>query len=124
MFLVSFTARLATEPDLKTTTSGTPICTFNIVSNRPFKGELGEPAADFMKCVAWRQTGEFVAANFTKGKMITGYGRLQNREWTDKTGVKRTITEIIVERVEFCDSKKPDRRDDYEVIESEEDLPF
>ena len=66
----------------------------------------GEKETDFIDCVAWRQTGEFVSKYFTKGRMIVVSGRLQMRNWTDKDGNKRRSAEIVAENVYFGDSKR------------------
>lgn len=122
MISVAFTGRLANDPILKTTADGTSVCSFSIAISKQFKPKDGGPTADFFQCVAWRQTAEFIGQYFSKGNMLTGKGSLQARSYTDKEGNKRTVVEIVVERAEFCESKQ--KRDDYEVIESEEDLPF
>ena len=66
----------------------------------------GERKADFIDCVAWRQTGEFISKYFTKGRMIVVDGRLEMRDWTDKDGNKRTSAEIVVANAYFGDSKR------------------
>ena len=66
----------------------------------------GERKADFITCVAWRQTGEFISKYFAKGRMIVVDGRLEMRDWTDKEGNKRTTAEVIVDNAYFGDSKR------------------
>ena len=99
--------RLTRDPELRTTQSGVSVASFRIACNRDFGGRDGaEPQTDFVDCVAWRQTGEFVSRNFTKGKMIVVSGRLQMRDWTDNNGGKRTSAEIVCENVYFGESKR------------------
>ena len=99
--------RLTRDPELRTTQSGVSVASFRIACDRDFGGRDGaERQADFVDCVAWRQTGEFVSRNFTKGKMIVVSGRLQMRDWTDNSGNKRTSAEIVCENVYFGESKR------------------
>ena len=123
MINVLFTGRLATDPDMKTTANGTAVCTFRVAVTRRYKKD-GEPAADFFTCVAWRKNAEYIAQYFTKGRMVAACGTMQNREWTDKNGVKRVTTEIIIDRAEPCDSR-PRSDEEYPVVEvSDDSLPF
>jgi single-strand DNA-binding protein len=73
----------------------------------------GERKADFIDCVAWRQTGEFISKYFTKGRMIVVDGRLEMRDWTDKDGNKRTSAEIVVANAYFGDSKRENEGGSY-----------
>lgn len=97
--------RLTRDPEMRKTQSGTPVCSFSIACDRDFKNANGEKETDFFDCVAWRQTAEFVAQYFTKGRMAVVEGRLQNRDWTDREGHKRRTTELIADNVYFGDSK-------------------
>ena len=99
--------RLTRDPELRSTTTGVNVASFRIACNRDYSGRDGsEPQTDFVDCVAWRQTGEFVSRNFTKGKMIIVSGRLQMRDWTDRDGNKRTTAEIVADNVYFGESKR------------------
>ena len=99
--------RLTRDPELRSTTTGVNVASFRIACNRDYSGRGGsEPQTDFVDCVAWRQTGEFVSRNFTKGKMIIVSGRLQMRDWTDRDGNKRTTAEIVADNVYFGESKR------------------
>lgn len=99
--------RLTRDPELRTTQSGTSVCSFTLAVDRDFKGkESGEKGVDFVDVVAWRQTAEFVCKFFTKGRMAVADGRLQMRDWTDKDGNKRRTAEIVAENVYFGDSKR------------------
>lgn len=99
--------RLTRDPELRRTQSGTPVASFTLAVDRDFKDKSsGERATDFIDCVAWRQTGEFVHKYFSKGRMAVVEGRLQVRSWTDKDGNKRRTTEVIADSIYFGDSKK------------------
>lgn len=91
---------ISTEVELKQTTNGKSVCSFNVAVNRNRLGSE-EPKADFFTVVAWAQKAEFVSKYFSKGKPILVCGRLENRDWTDKNGNKRISTEIIAEEVAF-----------------------
>ena len=99
--------RLTRDPELRRTGSGIAVTSFTVAVDRDFgKNENGEKETDFIDCVAWRQTGEFVSKYFTKGRMAVVSGRLQIRSWTDKEGNKRRTAEVIADNVYFGDSKR------------------
>lgn len=98
--------RLVREPELRYTTSDTPVTSFTVACERDFKGNDGEKVTDFFDCVAWRGTAEFVGKYFSKGRMIVVDGSLQSRKWEDKDHNKRTSIEIIASSVYFGDSKR------------------
>ena len=99
--------RLTRDPELRRTGTGVAVTSFTVAVDRDFgKNENGEKETDFIDCVAWRQTGEFVSKYFTKGRMIVVDGRLEMRDWTDKEGNKRTTAEVIVDNAYFGDSKR------------------
>ena len=99
--------RLTRDPELRRTGSGIAVASFSVAVDRDFgKSENGEKETDFIDCVAWRQTGEFVSKYFTKGRMIVVSGRLQVRSWTDKDGNKRRTAEVVADNVYFGDSKR------------------
>ena len=99
--------RLTRDPELRRTGSGIAVTSFTLAVDRDFSGkDSGEKETDFIDCVAWRQTGEFVSKYFTKGRMAVVTGRLQIRGWTDKDGNKRRTAEVIADSVYFGDSKK------------------
>ena len=96
--------RLTSDPELKQTQSGTPVCTFNIAINR--KGNKdGQQLSDFISCVAWREKGELVSKYFRKGSSICIVGEIQTRSWKDNNGNNRYATEVNVIEVNFVDSK-------------------
>ena len=99
--------RLTRDPELRRTGTGVAVTSFTVAVDRDFgKSENGEKETDFIDCVAWRQTGEFVSKYFTKGRMAVVSGRLQIRSWTDKDGNKRRTAEVIADNVYFGDSKR------------------
>ena len=99
--------RLTRDPELRRTGSGVAVASFTVAVDRDFgKNEAGEKETDFIDCVAWRQTGEFVSKYFTKGRMAVVSGRLQIRSWTDKDGNKRRTAEVVADNVYFGDSKR------------------
>ena len=99
--------RLTRDPELRRTGSGIAVTSFSLAVDRDFGGrDGGEKETDFIDCVAWRQTGEFVSKYFTKGRMIVVSGRLQIRSWTDKDGNKRRTAEVVADNCYFGDSKR------------------
>lgn len=128
--------RLAADPELKQTNSGTAVVSFNLAVSRRFQKD-GEQKADFITVVAWKQTAEFIAKYFQKGSSICIVGNIQTRTWTDQNGQKRYATEVIADEALFVDSKSetgntggayvPDQyktEPQFENIESGEELPF
>lgn len=100
--------RLTRDPELRRTNSGIAVANFTIACDRDRAPEGQEKETDFLDCVAWRNTAEFVEKYFKKGRMIVVSGRLQIRGWTDKEGNKRRSAEIVADSVYFGDSKKDD----------------
>ena len=99
--------RLTRDVELRRTGSGIAVASFTLAVDRDYSGkDGGEKETDFIDCVAWRQTGEFVSKYFAKGRMAVVSGRLQIRTWTDKDGSNRRTAEIVADNVYFGDSKK------------------
>ena len=99
--------RLTRDPELRSTTSGTPVASFSLAVDRDFASrDGGERQTDFIDVVAWRQTGEFVSKYFQKGSMAVVSGRLQIRDWTDREGNKRRSAEVVADNVYFGESKR------------------
>ena len=98
--------RMTRDPELRHTNSDVAVCSFTLACDRNYKTGDGERETDFIDCVAWRQTGEFVSKYFTKGSMAVVSGRLQIRSWTDKDGNKRRTAEIVADNVYFGESKR------------------
>lgn len=104
---ITIMGRLTRDPELRRTGSGIAVASFTVAVDRDFGGrDGGERETDFIDCVAWRQTGEFVSKYFTKGSMIVVSGRLQIRNWTDKEGNKRRSAEVVADNVYFGESKR------------------
>lgn len=130
--------RLVRDPELRRTGTGVAVTSFTVAVDRDFgKDENGEKETDFIDCVAWRQTGEFVSKHFTKGRMIVVSGQLQIRRWNDKDGNKRRNAEVIASNVYFGDSKTSGNADNAEppysnpapaynfaLLDNDENLPF
>ena len=104
---ITLMGRLVRDPELRRTGSGVAVASFCVAVDRDYQSkDGGERKADFINCVAWRQTGEFISKYFTKGRMIVVDGRLEMRDWTDRDGNKRTTAEINVDNAYFGDSKR------------------
>ena len=107
---ITIMGRLTRDPELRRTGSGIAVASFSLAVVRDFSPkDGGERETDFIDCVAWRQTGEFVSKYFTKGRMAVVSGRLQIRSWTDKEGNKRRTAEVVADNVYFGDSKRDDQ---------------
>jgi single-strand DNA-binding protein len=136
--------RLTADPELRQTQSGITSCRFTVAVNRRFKNANGEYDADFIPCVAWRQTAEFVSRYFSKGSMICVEGSLRTGSYQDRnhSDVTHYTTDLYVDNVEFCGSKQNNGEqaqqtttvqtaqgtvtigaDEYELL-AEEDVPF
>ena len=104
---ITIMGRLTRDPELRRTGSGIAVASFSLAVDRDYSPkDGGERETDFIDCVAWRQTGEFVSKYFTKGRMAVVSGRLQIRSWTDKDGNKRRTAEVVADNVYFGDSKR------------------
>ena len=104
---ITIMGRLVRDPELRRTQSGVAVCSFTVAVDRDFQSrESSERQADFIDCVAWRQTAEFVSKYFAKGRMIVVDGSLQSRKWQDKAGQNRVSWEIIADNIYFGDSKR------------------
>ena len=111
---ITLMGRLVRDPELRRTGSGVAVASFTVAVDRDFgKNESGEKKTDFIDCVAWRQTGEFISKYFQKGRMIVVDGRLELRDWTDKDGNKRRSAEVNVANAYFGDSKRDDQGSSY-----------
>ena len=126
--------RLARDPELRRTQSGTPVASFSLAVDRDFKDQSGEKGVDFIDVVARRNTAEFVSRYFTKGRMAVVEGRLQVRDWKADDGSKRRTAEVVADSIYFGDSKREDSGrpvtaypEPAEIVELDEDgetLPF
>ncbi len=141
--------RLTRDPELRHTGSGTPVCSFSIAIDN---GYGDNRSTDFINCVAWNKTAEFVEKYFTKGRMIIVIGRIQTRTWEGQDGRKNYATEVVASEVSFGETKKSadeygrtqqsnsgfggsaadslpdmpadDGGDDFVALDTNDDLPF
>lgn len=102
---ITIMGRLTRDPELRRTGSGVAVTSFTVAVDRDFSSN-GNKETDFIDCVAWRNTGEFVNNYFTKGRVIVVSGRLQIREFTDRNGNKRRVAEVVADNCYFGDSNK------------------
>lgn len=117
------------EPDYRTTTKGTSVCSFTIAVQRRYKNPNGEYDADYIGCVAWGNQADFVHKNFIKGQAIGVTGNLQTRNYDDKNGIKRYVTEVVVDEIDFIGKKEKTENNDEINLDDfypadNEDLPF
>ena len=123
--------RMTKDPTLRHTNSGTAVASFTLAVDRFGK----DSGTDFIECVAWKNTAEFVNSYFSKGRMAVVEGRLQIRDWTDKDGNKRKIAEVVAENVYFGDSKQSGNKaadpldeftqeNQFVEVEDDDTLPF
>ena len=106
---VIITGNLTKDPEKRSTQQGTSVTSFTVAVQRRFKNQNGNYEADFINCVAWRGTADFVAQYFSKGSRIGVVGSIQTRSYEDNSGNKRYITEVIADEVEFDGGKKQER---------------
>lgn len=132
--------RMTKDPELKFTPSNVAVVAFTIAVDRKYQKQGEERQADFINCVAWRSTAEFIAKYFTKGQMINVCGSLQTRSWDDAQGVTRYATEVIADEVNFCGDKPRNQNDPlndvvneiggtqypqgFTPVDTDDDLPF
>ena len=101
---VTLMGRLTAAPELKQTPNGVNVTTFCIAVDRRFQKD-GEKQADFINCVAWRNTAEFISKYFGKGDMIAVTGEIQTRKYQDKSGNNRIAVEVVIDNASFCGGK-------------------
>ena len=102
---VEVIGRLTKEPEIKLTSNQTQFCNFTIAVDRRFKDANGQRQADFINCIAWKQTAVFIQKYFHKGNKIGVVGSIQTRSFDDQNGQKRFVTEVIVDEAEFVESQ-------------------
>lgn len=140
--MVALMGRLTYEPELRQTSSGVSVLRFQVACDRSYQKSGAERQADFIDCVAWRQTAEFISRYFHKGSMIAVEGTLQTSNYTDKDGNNRKQVEVLANNVSFCGSKSEsgttnpafsqpapsyasaDNTDFEEIVDEDDDLPF
>ena len=136
--------RLTADPELRQTPQGIAVTSFSIAVNRPYSKNQEQQQADFINCVAWRSTAEFITRFFKKGSSICVTGSIQTRSWTDQQGQKRYATDVVVSDATFVDSRTEsghsapaaesygapafssieDEAPKFEELSSDDDLPF
>lgn len=143
--VVAIMGRMAKDPELKTTNSGKSVCSFRIANDSGYRDANGQSQTNWLDVVAWNKTAEFICKYFPKGALIALDGRLQTRQYQDKSGQTRTAVEIVAQNASFTGSKEstlpapqnavqspaaaPQRTHgepdaDYALIEDDGDLPF
>lgn len=127
---ITIMGRLVRDPELRKTQSDISVVSFTVAVDRDYK-QGDEKIADFIDCTAWRGTADFIARNFTKGRMICVDGSINSRKWQDKEGNNRVSWEVQAQNVYFADSKRNDdgqqsKPQTFEEVASEDDgeLPF
>lgn len=103
---ITIMGRLVRDPELRSTQSGTSVASFTVAVDRDYQPGGSEKQTDFIECVAWKGTGEFVSKYFRKGSMIVVAGRLQSRKWQDRDGNNRISWEVVADSVYFGESRK------------------
>lgn len=141
---VALMGRLTYDPELRSTPAGVSVIRFQIACDRNYQKSGAERQADFIDCVAWRQTAEFISRYFQKGSMIAVEGSIQTSNYTDQNGNKRKQVEVVANNVSFCGSKSEnsaggangaynqpapsyanaDNSDFEEIVDDDDDLPF
>lgn len=119
--------RFTRDPELRSTPQGISTCSFCLAVDRDFVREGEERKADFINCVAWRNTAEFISKYFKKGSMAVIEGSIQIRSWDDAEGKKKYATEVVVSQVYFGESKKDVPESSEPVLApmgDDDDLPF
>lgn len=130
MNTITLLGRLTKNPEARYTSTGKAVTLFTLAVNRPYTNSDGQREADFINCQAWGKTAEVIGNHVSKGDRLLAEGRLQIRSYTDKEGVKRYATEVVVNRVEFIEQKKDVKTeaspmDDFGSADIEQDsIPF
>ena len=138
--------RLTNDPELKMTANGIAVVSFTLAVKRPYRStdaKSGQPSADFINVVAWRQRAEFISRYFKKGSSLSMTGSIQTRKWADQNGQNRYATEVVVDDAMFVDSRSegsardngaapysaepyatPGAAESFDIIKDDDDLPF
>lgn len=123
--IVAVIGRIVNDVELKITSNGVSVCSFTVAVDRNFVPKGEDRKSDFIDVVTWRNTAEFVSKYFRKGSLIAINGSLQTRTYEDNNHVKRKVTEIIADNINFCESKQVAEAPNVsEDKVDEEDLPF
>jgi len=124
--------RLTKSPELRSTASGVSVCSFTVAIPRKYAKQGEERQTDFINCVAFGKTAEFVGKWFGKGDLISVDGSIQTRTWEDNEGKRRYATEVIVSEAGFVGGKSDNKQStvadelpsEFGDISSDDDLPF
>ena len=116
--------RFTKDAELRATTSGKNVASFTLAVDRDFKGPNGEKETDFINCVAWQNTAEFITRYFSKGSMAVVEGRLQIRPYETTDGQKRTAAEVVVNNIYFGEGKKSADNENNSAVVDESVLPI
>ena len=103
---VNLIGRLTKNPELKTTTSGLSVVSFTLAVDRSYAKQGGEKITDFINCVAWRKTAEFLSQYFKKGSLLALQGSIQTRTWNDNEGKRHYVTEVAADHIHLMESRK------------------
>ena len=114
--------RLTANPEIRYTQAGKAVASLTLAVSKPF----GAEGADFINCVAWEKLGEIIANNLSKGSQVLVEGRIQNRSYENNQGEKRSVTEVVINNIEFVGSKKKNETnvDGFGVEVQDEQIPF
>lgn len=115
--------RLTRDPEIRYTQSNTPVANVTLAVGRDIVRD-GQRETDFIECVAWKSTAEFIAKHFVKGEMVALNGRLQIRDWTDREGNKRKAAEVVINNVYFCGSKSKTGNAFSDMEDDDGELPW
>ena len=127
---VELIGRLTKDPELKFTANQTKYCQFSLAVERRFKDKEGQRVTDFINCIAWRNTAEFITKYFKKGARIGASGSIQTRSYDDENGIKRFVTEVVIDEAEFVESSSQQTAEPSETgpeqpaEDQQEHLPF
>lgn len=103
---ITLMGRLTRDPELRFTPQNTPVASFTLAVERDYQPGGSERQTDFIDCVSWRKTAEFISKHFQKGSLAVVSGRLQIRDYTDRDGGKRRSAEVAVDNIYFCEKKQ------------------
>ena len=120
---VNLIGRFTRDPELRSTEKGTSVCSFSIAVQRSFKNKDSEYEADFINCIAWKNSAEFISKYFKKGQQIGVQGELQTRKWSDDEGKTRYATEVIVRNTTFVGKSENNNNAQASSNENFGDLP-
>ena len=122
--------RMTKDPETRRTQSGKACTSFSLACERDFKNQDGTRTTDFVDCVAWGNTAEFISRNFTKGSMAYVKGRLIQNRFTTRSGESRSTLEINVENIYFGSSPKSSQnanngpQNEFYDLPDDSELPF